>query len=178
MQRSTQLVIDASVARAAGDELATYPTSVHCRNFLETVYHTRKRIVMTRAIAEEWKTHASRFTRAWEVNMRRFNRIIDKQIGKNTDLRHQIDYAQVQHEQHRAAMHKDCHLLEAALETDKRIASLDEEVRTFYHALARQVAYLQAVVWVNPCKEEEECVQWLKEDAKNDPFRCLGYQEE
>lgn len=31
---SKRLVIDASVARSAGDEGATFPQSVHCRQFL------------------------------------------------------------------------------------------------------------------------------------------------
>jgi hypothetical protein len=41
-KQSKRLVIDASVARACGDSQATYPTSVHCRNFLESVLNIRR----------------------------------------------------------------------------------------------------------------------------------------
>ncbi len=107
--------------------------------------------------------------------MRRFRRVLDINVPNHEHLRNEIDYAQVEHENQRQAMHKDRFLLEAALETDKRIASLDETARALYHILALHVAYLQAIVWVNPDKAEEQCLRWLKEGAKNDSFRCLGY---
>lgn len=176
--QKVRLVIDASIARAAGPELATYPTSVRCRNFLQTVFDTRHKMVMTPAIREEWNKHASTFARSWMVNMRRFKRIADVSISPNTaNLRNEIDYERVQSEKQCEAMHKDCRLLEAALETDKRVASLDETVRTLYHSLAARLAYLREVIWVNPDKLEEECIAWLKGGAKSDPFRCLGYRK-
>ena len=44
---SKRLVIDASVARAAGGEDATYPISVSCRDFLKAVLDLSHRVVMT-----------------------------------------------------------------------------------------------------------------------------------
>jgi hypothetical protein len=41
------LVIDASIARSCGDEKATYPTSVRCRNFLLETQASQHRIVFT-----------------------------------------------------------------------------------------------------------------------------------
>ncbi len=159
---------------------AMYPTSVHCRDFLQTVYDTRHKMVMTQDIRAEWDKHASKatFARRWLTNMRRFKRIADVSISPNTaDLRNEIDYENVQSEKQRKAMHKDCRLLEAALATDKRVASLDETVRALYHSLAARVTSLREVIWVNPDKPEEESISWLKGGAKSTPSRCLGYRE-
>ena len=48
------LVIDASVARAAGGAEATAQVSRECRDFLSTVLTVCHQIVMTPEISEEW----------------------------------------------------------------------------------------------------------------------------
>lgn len=44
---SKLLVIDTSVVGAAGGPDATYPTSVHCRDFLQAVLDICHRVVIT-----------------------------------------------------------------------------------------------------------------------------------
>lgn len=53
-----RLVVNASVARAAGGEGSTAPISINCTEFLETFrdessYH----VVMTFELSEEWDEH-------------------------------------------------------------------------------------------------------------------------
>ena len=60
---SKRLVIDASVARAAGGEDATFPISVYCRDFLQAVLDISHRVVMTPDIRDEWNKHQSKSAR-------------------------------------------------------------------------------------------------------------------
>jgi len=62
------LVIDASVARAAGD-VSMNPTSRNCREFLQTVLQICHRMALTAPIQEEWNRHQSRFARDWRTSM-------------------------------------------------------------------------------------------------------------
>src|SRR5207302_9194650 len=67
--RSQSLIIDASVARAAGPEEATHPTAKHCRDFLLAVADICHRIVLSDAIEAEWNSHQSGFARRWRRSM-------------------------------------------------------------------------------------------------------------
>ena len=72
-------------------------------------------------------------------------------------------------------MYKDACLIEAALATDRTVASVDKEVRVFLQKVAHVVEELRAIVWVNPELEEEEPTPWLKRGAPAEPDRLLGY---
>ena len=65
---SRVLVIDASIARAAGD-LSKHPTSRNCCEFLQAVLDLCHRMVLTPPIREEWNKHRSRFASKWRVSM-------------------------------------------------------------------------------------------------------------
>jgi len=66
---SILLVIDASVARAAGTENATSPTAQACCAFLKAVLEICHRMVMTPEIKKEWDKHESRFAKKWRSTM-------------------------------------------------------------------------------------------------------------
>ena len=72
-------------------------------------------------------------------------------------------------------MYKDACLIEAALATDRTVASLDESVRSLFRRAAGQVGELRAIVWVNPELEEDEPIPWLERGALAEPDRMLGY---
>jgi hypothetical protein len=75
----------------------------------------------------------------------------------------------------RAAMTKDILLLEAALATDRRIVSLDENTaHKYFTDAAKEIVKLRSLVWVNPSKEEENPIEWLQNDAPVDRERMLG----
>jgi hypothetical protein len=59
--------------------------------------------------------------------------------------------------------------------TDKRVASLDNEVRAslqVHHATLPGVA---SICWVNPNTPAERVIAWLESGAPADQFRTLGY---
>ncbi len=172
---SKRLVIDASVARSAGDEGATYPTSVHCRDFLLAVLDICHILVMTPDIKEEWNNHQSRFARKWRSKMVAKGKFEFLDIPINEELWNKIDEIAGSNRQ-RAEMFKDLRLLEAAIATDKTVISLDDNTaRTFFSKAASQVDELKDIVWVNPDKiEEEKPIEWLRDGAKHEPERLLG----
>jgi hypothetical protein len=172
---SKRLVIDASVARSSGGEEATYPTSVHCRDFLKAVLDICHKVVMTPDIKEEWNKHQSEFARKWRSQMvaRRKFEFLD--IPVNDELWEKIDSLAGSNKQ-RAEMFKDLRLLEAAMATDKIVISLDDNTaRKFFGRAAAQVDELRNLVWVNPDKiEEEKPIEWLEKGAEAESDRLLG----
>ena len=107
---SKRLVIDTDVARASGDEDATDPRAINCRDFLKEVRSQNHKVVMTRKISDEWKRHQSRFAFEWRVSMdarRKIDRInppedqtLQDKITTTTSDENEIE-----------VMEKDFHLL-------------------------------------------------------------------
>ncbi len=170
---SRRLVIDATVARAAGGKTATYPASKRCRDFLQAVVDVCHRAVMTQPIGAEWKKHGSRFFRQWRVSME-----ARKKIVRNVADEHLLDEPQLgaalRSNAQLEAARKDLHLINAALLTDRTIVSLDDEARQNFALVAQRCPQLQAVCWVNPGVEEHSAVPWLQDGACPEPSRLLG----
>ena len=66
----------------------------------------------------------------------------------------------------RKAMLKDVHLLEAALSSDRRVASLDDKVKNLFTNACEKHKPVQSIRWVNPDKEFEEVLAWLESGAE------------
>ena len=75
------------------------------------------------------------------------------------------------------AMLKDLHLIEAALVSDQTVLSLDETVRRHFSNTAILVDDLKVVIWVNPVLKRERAIAWLKDGAKPDASRLLGFRK-
>lgn len=75
----------------------------------------------------------------------------------------------------RQALFDDLLLIEAALATDRAVASLDERVRALFRQAADRVGELRAIVWVNPEREEDAPILWLERGAPAEVERMLGY---
>ena len=76
----------------------------------------------------------------------------------------------------RNAMIKDIILIEAAIGSDNTIASLDEAARKKYKKISIKVTEIEQIIWVNPDKENEKPLIWLRQGANPDEERKLGYQ--
>ena len=59
----------------------------------------------------------------------------------------------------REAARKDCHLLYAALESDRTVASLDETIRRLFAAACPAAVEIRDVVWVNPDRDDDEALE-------------------
>ena len=151
-----QLVVNASVAGAAGGEGATTPVSINCTEFLETFRdETSHHVVMTFELSEEWDEHQSNFAAEWLGNMiatRRFHYI---ELPQNRELYNEIEATAVR-EADIDAMLKDFHLLGAALETDQTVISRDETIRGLFKRASQQVSEIRNIIWINPERTAEE----------------------
>jgi Cys-tRNA synthase (O-phospho-L-seryl-tRNA:Cys-tRNA synthase) len=147
----TNLVIDASVARACGNSTTTHPAAIQCRDFLLTLKKSQYGVVMTEDIRAAWQEEPSRFAEEWLCDMTKQSRLKVIPIPKiDLEIRSSIE-PMAKTDQERSAMNKDILLLEAALATDKRIVSLDENATyKYYIANKDKVVKFQQLIWVNP----------------------------
>lgn len=169
---SKRLVIDADVAQASGDEGATHPRAINCRDFLKGVMLANHKIVMSREIRDEWKEHHSGFARRWLVSMDARRKVVRVTPSQDNTLRDKVtnttsDAAEIE------AMEKDFHLIQAALATDRCVVSLDETIRSHFKRAAQSVSDIREVVWVNPNRAEEQPLLWLQNGAPSETDRQL-----
>jgi hypothetical protein len=160
-----RLVVDASVA---GEP------SKKCRAFLEAILEICHSIIMTQEIAEEWKNHAIRSARKWRVRMEARKKVQRIRNIENCELRDKIKIRATK-EKEREAMLKDVILIEAALASDTIVISLDETVRSVFSKASRTIGELRNIVWVNPERPEEQPIPWLKNGARPEKSRTLGF---
>ncbi len=170
-----RLVVNASVARAAGGVDATDSVSINCTEFLETFRdESSHHVVMTFELSEEWDENQSNFAAEWLGNMiatRRFHYI---ELPQNRALYDEIEATAVE-EKDINAMLKDFHLLGAALATDQIIVSLDETIRGLFKRASQSVGEIRGIIWVNPDRTgEEQPITWLQNGALPEAHRQLS----
>lgn len=177
-KRAWRLVVDASVATAAGRKTATEPVSTRCRDFLEALrLETGCSVVMPPKLREEWEEHQSLFARRWLTAMVSRRRVISEDVGPSSRVRREIERAAATKKSEVEALRKDFHLIEAAIATDRTVVSRDESVKRLFKAAAPAVAAIQKVVWVNPAVPAERPIEWLVKGARAESARTLGYRE-
>lgn len=169
-QHARRLVIDADVGCSAGE--SEHPVSRACRLFLETVRTVGHHVVMTTAIWDEWKCHQSGFSQKWLVQMTGGRSVYWCGAGRDASLRSRIAAAVAVNRQ--PAADKDAHLIEAALSTDRLVASRDETARGIFRDASGGVRELKRIVWVNPALPADNPVRWLEGGARPDARRRLG----
>lgn len=168
-----RLVIDASVARAAGQPAAEDRCAASCRDFLEHTLKICHRVVFTEELRGEWRNHGSRFFRVWYRSMVARKKVVEPDPCTETNLRMRLERCGAARKAV-IAMLEDAHLIEAALGSDELVVSRDEEVRGYFRAASSRLPVLARVVWVNPENEGERPLQWLADGAPSQAARKLG----
>ena len=172
------LVIDTDIARAAGGGNVQREPSKSCRVFMDIMLdHTQHKVVLTRAIQEEWNKHQSIASLNWRATMIAQKRVCLIRVPADDELRAQVDQC-ASTENKRKAMLKDIHLIEAAHKADKIVISMDETVRQCFREITHQIRPLALIAWVNPCIFEEIAIDWLQNGAELERERLLGYRRE
>lgn len=168
-----KLVIDADVVRAAGGEEATFPTSKHCRDFLDAVLNICHGMALSQPLYREWRAHESGFARGWRrfmLGRRKFTYVED--VTK-PELRDAIASLPLTENEVAAAL-KDVHLVEAALASDRVVVSCDREARSILRKAARHVPQLRDIMWVNPTEDPDRVIHWLSQGAGRQAEFLLG----
>ena len=167
------IVVNASVARAAGGAGATAPVSINCTEFFETFRgESSYYVVMTHELSEEWDEHQSNFAAEWLGNMIATKRFRYIELPENKALYNEIEATAVREEDINAML-KDFHLLGAALATDQIIISRDEVIRGLFARASQQVREIRDIIWVNPDRAEEHPIAWLQNGAQPEAHRRL-----
>jgi hypothetical protein len=165
------LVIDASVASAAGE--SDDPDSIRCREFLEKVFLICHKMVLSRALLEEWERHESDFARTWRAGMTDKRKVLPVAAKNQAGLIQEIDRLGSSSKK-KKEMSKDAHLLSAATESDHIVVSLDDTAKFMFAELSGSVTGVVDVVWVNPSHPDEDAIAWVKAGAKNEQKRQLS----
>ncbi|MBI2264575.1 MAG: hypothetical protein HYU64_05325 [Armatimonadetes bacterium] len=168
VRTSRRIVVDASVARAAGEH--NHPTSKACRDFLIEVLGICHKVVMSPPIRNEWKKHCSSFSHKWLTSMTARKKVAN--IAEERDM--SLDCSGLSSRRQHQVLDKDVPLLEAALATDKIVVSLDDEARKLFVRVTRANPGLNPVMWLNPLAQSDQVVEWLKQGAKTRSDWQLG----
>lgn len=171
-KRPRRLVIDADVVRSAGE--SENPTSSACRKFLAAVLNVGHHVVMTQAIREEWRPHMSNYSRKWQTRMWGRRRVASIEGERDEPLRARIDGVVTRSQ--KVVVAKDIHLIEAAVTTDQLVTSRDEGARKAFGDAAAVMHELRQVVWVNPTRDDENPIDWLRNGTQAEASRRLGAQ--
>ena len=168
-----RLVVNASVARAAGGEGATASVSINCTEFLETFRdESSHHVVMTPELSEEWNEHQSIFAARWLKSMIARKRFVYVMLSQNRTLSDEIERTATG-ERNIEALRKDFHLIQAALATDQIVISLDETIRGLFKRASQQVGEIGGIIWVNPDRADEQPIAWLQNGAPPETHRRL-----
>jgi hypothetical protein len=167
--RTYCLIIDASVAKAAGTQ---HQIAHLCSDFLNSVRSICHRMAWTERIKAEWDKHRSPFAAQWLVSMMQLRKLQSVKDQPLDELRNAIE-SHSSDPNVSPIMLKDAHLLEAALASDRRVASLDDNARGHFSRLASSLDLIRKMTWVNPAIADENAVQWLEAGAKIERSRWL-----
>ncbi|EHJ47892.1 hypothetical protein DFW101_1885 [Solidesulfovibrio carbinoliphilus subsp. oakridgensis] len=167
---SKAIVIDASVAQSAGG--TDHPVSRLCREFLEAVLVICHRMAANPELLAEWNKHRSRFSSTWLTAMVRKGKLVRLPEAGNKELWSAFGGGDCPEKDYRN-ISKDLHLIDAAMQTDGRVASLDEAVRGSLRNCLEQQPEIGKIAWVNPANEAEKAVEWLQTGALAERPRLL-----
>ncbi len=85
------LVLDTDIARAAGGGNTQREPSKSCRVFMDSMLeHTQHKVVLTRAIQEEWNKHQSIASLNWRATMIAQKRVCLIRASVNDELRQKV----------------------------------------------------------------------------------------
>ena len=166
-----EIVVDASVARAAGSNRAVDPLSIGCRDSLSLMKNKNVAVVMSKDLWEEWKNHMSGYSSTW-LSVMKGRKLFKKVNPPETDdkLLKAVD-CYLDSNGDKQAIRKDLHLVDAAFASDRRVLSLDDSARGRLCDLCRYVKDLTDIHWTNP--KNDDCHPWLEAGAPDEPGLTL-----
>jgi hypothetical protein len=169
-----RIVIDTDVVCAAGVVHTGDVRPAMCGRFLSATRDHGHYVVITDEMLLEWRRRQSRFSSSWLTSMfarRQVQRVVPVPVR----LQPAMASAGLTAKEQRAC-EKDLHLIEAAIATDRRIASLDETARDLLRRVAAmpEGKTIASVHWINPERPAEDALAWLAVGAPADLLRTLG----
>lgn len=143
-------VIDADIARSSG--LSEHPVSSGSRMLLESVASLGHKVAMCPVLRQEWKKHKSNFSTKWLASMVARRKIVF--VTPSGRIKCYIKDNVVDGREKEVAL-KDSHLIDAALEADKIIASNDNVAREVFCTYSGGNGEIGTVLWFNAVTDKE-----------------------
>jgi hypothetical protein len=148
-KKSDLLVVDASVAQAAG--YSARPISRCCRDTLDSILSICHRIMMSPAVSLEWRNHQSIYAFRWKATMVAKKKVV---FINDPSFHVAVERAKELNDRERAALEKDKHLVELAVDGDGIIYTLDKTIIDIWGKCHKQVNTPKAIIWKNPADED------------------------
>lgn len=152
------VVIDADIARSAGE--TEHPVSRNSRNVLQAVLISDLFIALCPTMKQEWRKHSSKYTIQWLAMMAAKKRYVT--ISPPQVIQAEINRAAISEAQKEVA-EKDAHIVNAALLTDKFIASNDKTARDVFRLVAGDAPVMSGLAWAVPSEDTEMIVRLFQE---------------
>jgi hypothetical protein len=155
-KRSRLLVVDACVARSAGE--TEHPVSSCCRNSLLAILTICHRIVMTEAVQNEWNRHMSRFTRKWFSSM-----VAKKKVHRceGVEVSHVDEACDGLSVTEQDGLRKDLCLVEAACAGDGIVITRDDVVQEIWQKCHNRLRVAKPITWINPVTDGVQALEYL-----------------
>lgn len=137
-------IIDADIARSSGT--SEHPVSSGSRRLLENLTKNGHKAAMCPNLRIEWKKHRSLFATKWFASMVAKKKIVF--IDPPAKIKNFIE-GNIEDCKDKEIALKDSHLIDAALEADKIIASNDNIARNVFCNYSLKQGEIGAVSWFN-----------------------------
>ena len=155
-KRSRLLVVDASVARSAGE--TEHPVSSCCREALLVIRTICHRIVMTAEVQDEWNRHMSRFARKWLVSMWARKKVYPCEGVQLSDADRACDGLSTAEQD---GLRKDLCLLEAACAGDGIVVTRDDALQVIWQKCHDRLGLPKQIRWIHPVTEGPQALEHL-----------------
>lgn len=143
-------VVDADVARSSG--VSEHPVSSGSRKLLQSLKESNHNAVMCPNLMKEWRRHKSFFATKWLASMIAKKKIIF--ISPAENIKNFI-VQNIEDCKEKEIALKDSHLIDAALEVDKIVASYDNIAKNVFRNLSVRKAEIRSILWINPITDHE-----------------------
>jgi hypothetical protein len=157
--RKRAVVIDANIARSAGEKTAC---AAACAETLATIQESGHDASFCQQLLDEWEKHQSAFAGDWLASM-----IKSKRIQKLTFTAQDFSNfaGTFPAEARKARGFEDVHLILIAHRTGKTVLSQDDVARKLFAAIAPRKL---RIYWSDPCRAQDQTLPWI---AKGLPKR-------
>lgn len=143
-------IVDADIARSSG--MTEHPVSSGSRKLLDSLAKNGHKAVMCPNLRREWSKHKSMYATRWLASMIARKKVIF--IASKNKIKETIEERVEDCKEKEIAL-KDSHLIDAALQADKIIASNDSIARNVFCGLSVKVTEISNVSWFNAVSDGE-----------------------
>lgn len=143
-------VVDADIARSSGE--TEHPISSGSRKVLELISSGGHNLALCPTLRQEWKKHRSGFATRWMAAMVARKKVLF--ITPSPEILEYIE-SEVADSNEKTIALKDAHLLDAAWEADKIIASNDDNARKAFCNIAEKKMTISEIIWLHGVRDHE-----------------------